>query len=124
MTFENERSAVLLADQIHQELRKARERIKELEAQCYRWEEKCGDLSGELRKAEESEAELQIALQELQRLPELPWAEVCASLMQRFARLARNGDPEEAQLLVTVLDKGKTYVNRLLTRIAELEKTR
>lgn len=57
--------------------------------------------------------ELEATLQELQRMPELPWAQVTASLMQRFARLSRDGDPREATLLVDVLDRGKTYVNRL-----------
>ena len=60
-----------------------------------------------------------------QRLPELDWAEVKSSLMQRLAILARNGNPEEAQRLMSVIDRGSTYVSRLREQrdkaIAELE---
>ena len=60
--------------------------------------------------------ELEAQLAQLQGMPELPWAQVTASLMQRFARLSRDGDPKEARLLMDVLDRGSTYVNRLEAR--------
>lgn len=100
MSFENERGAILLADQIHQELRKARERIKELEAQCYRWEEKCGDLSGERRKAEESETALQAMLRTLEFSAPGDRCPVCAGW-----NMSENGETSKVHTKTCALSK-------------------
>ncbi len=71
-------------------------------------------VEAELAKLRAENAELRQTLAWVQRLPDLEWAEVCASIMQRLSMLARSGNPVEAQRLMAVLDKGKTYVNRVL----------
>lgn len=67
----------------------------------------------QLEKLVDRIAELEEDLSYSQRLPELEWAEVTSSLIQRFARLSRNGDPEEGKRLMNILDRGSTYVSRL-----------
>jgi len=52
-------------------------------------------------------------LARIQTLPELDWAQVTASLMMRLSTIARSGNASEAQALLDVLDRGKTYVDRM-----------
>lgn len=55
---------------------------------------------------------MRASLADLQRWPDLDWAQVCASIMTRLAVCARAG--HDAKDTVEVLDKGKVYVNRIL----------
>lgn len=57
--------------------------------------------------------EARAELARIQSLPELEWAQVSASLMLRLSALARSGNAADAQSLVSILDRGKTYVGRL-----------
>ncbi len=50
----------------------------------------------------------------VQRLPDLEWAQVTASIMVRLASFSRAGETEAAKTMMAVLDKGKTYVSRTL----------
>ena len=61
--------------------------------------------------AELREARAELA--RIQTLPELEWAQVSASLLMRLSSLARAGSAADAQALLDVLDRGKTYVDRL-----------
>jgi len=58
--------------------------------------------------------DLEAELARIQRLPDLTWAQVTAGLMQRFSRLSREGDRDEAKALVALIDKAKVYVARIL----------
>jgi hypothetical protein len=62
------------------------------------------------------------ALAHVHALPELEWAEVTASLMMRLSALARGGNAEEARSLLAVLDRGKTYVTRVVVERDEARK--
>jgi hypothetical protein len=61
--------------------------------------------------AELREARAELA--RIQTLPELEWAQVTASLMLRLSSLARSGNAADAQSLRDILDRGKTYVDRM-----------
>lgn len=52
-------------------------------------------------------------LARIQTLPELEWAQVTASLMMRLSTIARAGSAPDAQDMLAVLDRGKTYVERM-----------
>lgn len=67
----------------------------------------------ELAQCRRERDEAREELARVQRLPELPWAQVCASLMQRFSAMARAGYQQDAKKLLAVLDKGKTFVTRI-----------
>jgi len=61
--------------------------------------------------AELREARAELA--RIQTLPELEWAQVSASLLLRLSSLARSGNAADAQSLLSILDRGKTYVDRM-----------
>ena len=61
--------------------------------------------------AELREARAELA--RIQTLPELEWAQVSASLLMRLSSLARSGNAADAQSLLSILDRGKTYVDRM-----------
>lgn len=67
------------------------------------------DIHAVLSELREARAELA----RIQTLPELEWAQVTASLMMRLSALARAGSAADAQALLDVLDRGKTYVGRM-----------
>lgn len=52
----------------------------------------------------------------LQRLPEQEWANVCSVLSQGLALHARQDQPM-AKAMLDAIDRGKTYVDRLLARL-------
>ncbi len=68
----------------------------------------------EVKRLKKEVAEQKQTLAWTQRLPDLEWAQVSASLMMRLANLSRAGGTEEAKRLMDVLDRGKTYVARAL----------
>jgi hypothetical protein len=61
--------------------------------------------------AELREARAELA--RIQTLPELEWAQVTASLLMRLSTIARAGSAPDAQAMLDVLDRGKTYVERV-----------
>lgn len=67
------------------------------------------EITAVLTELREARAELA----RIQTLPELEWAQVSASLLMRLSSLARSGNAADAQSLLSVLDRGKTYVDRM-----------
>ncbi len=75
------------------------------------------DLSSLRARLVEQEKELA----RIYALPELEWAKVTSEIMVILATIARAGYPVKDTEAVSILDRGKTYVDRKLARIAELE---
>lgn len=58
----------------------------------------------------------------LKELPELEWAEVCAALMSYVVELSDAGQTGKAVDLTRAIDRGSTYVERMLSRHKSLLK--
>jgi hypothetical protein len=65
-------------------------------------------------------ATLKAELERIQQLPELEWAEVCATVMIALAVLSRQGHKDIATPCVQALDRGKVYVDALKAEVAAL----
>lgn len=77
------------------------------------------------RETKELERKLQLTeqtLAKIQALPELPWAEARASMMQCLASLSRDGYQKHAVSLLAVLDKASVYFSKLKLRADEAER--
>lgn len=59
-------------------------------------------------------AELEAELARIQRLPDLEWAQVTAIITRTLADVSRHGFKHDAKAMLEALDRGKTYVDRIL----------
>jgi hypothetical protein len=62
---------------------------------------------------------MEAELARVQRMPTMKWAHVTAQIMQRLAKIAREGWQGDAQAMLEVLDQGKTYVSKLEADLAQ-----
>jgi hypothetical protein len=99
--------------QLQRERDEALAALRELHDTAYsRDQDDYATLAAEKQQARAEKAEAELA--RLQRLPEQDWASVTAVIMQDAARLART-DHGLALAIRDAVDRGKTYVNRVLS---------
>lgn len=79
-----------------------------------------GLVDAALAEAHEVE-EMRNEVRRIQQLPELPWAEAGAVIMQAAAQAARSGARLDANAIQDALDKAKVYVSRIRAALSASE---